>query len=51
MNFGFEYATAGKIEAPANLHAMNEVCRVKGARESDCSPTWKCLTSDMGCQV
>lgn len=28
--FGFEYATAGKIEAPANLHAMNEVCRVKG---------------------
>ena len=45
--FGFEYATAGKIEAPANLHAMNEVCR----RESDCSPTWKCLTSDMGCQV
>ncbi|MBV3119926.1 exodeoxyribonuclease III [Bifidobacterium longum] len=29
--FGFEYATAGKIEAPANLHAMNEVCRVKGS--------------------
>ncbi|TCF26058.1 exodeoxyribonuclease III [Bifidobacterium longum] len=28
--FGFEYATAGKIEAPANLYAMNEVCRVKG---------------------
>lgn len=28
--FGFEYATAGKIEAPANLHAMNKVCRVKG---------------------
>ena len=28
--FGFEYATAGKIEAPANLHAMNEVGRVKG---------------------
>ena len=28
--FGFEYATAGKIEAPANLHAMNEVCRVTG---------------------
>ena len=28
--FGFEYATAGKIEAPANLRAMNEVCRVKG---------------------
>ena len=28
--FGFEYATAGKIEAPANLHAMNEVCRAKG---------------------
>lgn len=28
--FGFEYATAGKIEAPANLNAMNEVCRVKG---------------------
>ena len=28
--FGFEYATAGKIEAPANHHAMNEVCRVKG---------------------
>ena len=28
--FGFEYVTAGKIEAPANLHAMNEVCRVKG---------------------
>lgn len=28
--FGFEYATAGKIEAPANLHAMSEVCRVKG---------------------
>lgn len=28
--FGFEYATAGKIEAPANFHAMNEVCRVKG---------------------
>lgn len=28
--FRFEYATAGKIEAPANLHAMNEVCRAKG---------------------
>ena len=28
--FGFEYTTAGKIEAPANLHAMNEVRRVKG---------------------
>lgn len=28
--FGFEYATAGKIDAPANLHATNEVCRVKG---------------------
>ena len=28
--FGFEYATAGKIEAPANLHAMIEVCRLKG---------------------
>ena len=28
--FGFEYATAGKIDAPADLHTMNEVCRVKG---------------------
>ena len=28
--FGFEYATAGKIDAPADLHTMNEVCRVTG---------------------
>ena len=28
--FGFEYATASKIDAPADLHTMNEVCRVKG---------------------
>ena len=28
--FGFEYATAGKIDAPADLQTMNEVCRVKG---------------------
>lgn len=28
--FGFEYATAGKIADQSELTAMNEVCRVKG---------------------
>ena len=28
--FGFEYATAGKIASPSDLHSLNEVCRVKG---------------------
>ena len=28
--FGFEYATAGKITSPSDLHSLNEVCRVKG---------------------
>ena len=28
--FGFEYATAGKIGDQGELSAMNEVCRVKG---------------------
>lgn len=30
--FGFEYATAGKIASPSDLHSLNEVCRVRSCR-------------------
>ena len=49
--FGFEYATAGKIEAPANLHAMNEVCRVKGSAGVGLLTDLEVLDKRYGCQV
>ena len=49
--FGFEYATAGKIEAPANLHAMNEVCRVKGRAGVGLLTDLEVLDKRYGCQV
>lgn len=35
-----DYAEAGRIEGPAALHRVNEVCRVsRAAPASPCSPT------------
>ena len=48
--FGFEYATAGRIADQSGLDRMNEICRIKDAPASVCSPRCPSSTSATDCR-
>ena len=48
--FGFEYATAGCIVDQSGLDRMNEICRIKDAPASVCSPRCTSSTNATDCR-